>query len=246
MPALHLVSEPRLGVLDDAAMPQGMGLGIKSCQSGYLWAIVHTGRTQAVCTSRRGRACRVTLQEHRSRGCRAPKSFCRCAWLPSWLPALRAHLTKLSTSKSRPSRSSRPTPASTTKTNGRATWAVLVRPALFLSAGQHSAAQHSADSPTFPDRRFEVSGAGGYAAATSHFHNRRLPCATLPLSPCLPLQRLQPAPSPHPSPSRCPSPSSRFRTANTAPDPTTERARRVDRQPPVPALRAPEQKVRSC
>lgn len=241
MPALHLVSPGRDNGPVDAALPQTKGLVINSCQFGYLWAIVHTGRTQAVCTSRRGPAYCEALQENRSRGCRALKFFCRCAWLPSWPPARKVQLTTWSTSKSRRSPSTSRTPASTSKTNGRATRAVLARPALFLSAGQHSA-----DSTAFPDRRFEVSGVGGYGAATSQLNNRRLPCATLPLSPCLPLQRLQPAPSQHPSPSRCPLPSSRSQTANTAPDPTTERARRVDRQPPVPALRAPERKVRSC
>jgi hypothetical protein len=138
MPALHLVATEAAIAWVDAAVPQGSGLTTKSCQSGGLWAIVHTGRTQAVCTSRRGPACCEALQENRSRGCRAPKSpFCRCAWLPSLLRATRAALRMKSfTWKSPLFRSNRPTPASTSNPIGRAKGAVMPRPALFLSAGQ--------------------------------------------------------------------------------------------------------------
>ncbi len=245
MPPLYMVSAPGAVAGYDAALPQDGALDKNSCQSGYLSAIVHTDRTQAVCTSRRGTACCTSFQEHRSRGCRAPRSpFCRWAWLPSWPPAQRPQRKKSFTSKSRLCRLTYRTPASTSKTKGRALWAAMAQPALFLSAARQSGP--CADIPTPTAERFEIRRAAAYAGRTATHFNRRFPCGLSPLLPCLPLPPSLLAPSPHPSPSRFLSPLNPRRPANTAPDPTTERARRVDRQPPVPALRAPQQKVRLC
>lgn len=244
MPPLYLVPTRGQSCQFDAALPQGRAIQKNACQFGHLSANVHAGRTQAVCTSKRGSACRTTLQEHRSRGCRAPKSFCLCAWLPSWPLVQAAPRTKLSTLKSRPFRPSRPTPASTSKTKGRASWAVQAQPALFLSEGPHRAA--SAKFLAKQAVRFEIPAGAAYAGRPDTHFNRRFSCGPQPLSLCLPLPLLQLAPSQPPSPSRCPSLSSQRRPANTAPDPKTERARRVDRHAPVSTCRAPQHEVRPC
>lgn len=133
MSPLHLVAYVPVARRFDAALPQAEALSEFSCQFGTLSAIVHAGRTQAACTSRRGSECFPTLQEHRRRVCRAPRSFYRSAWLHSLQPAA-ALMKKLSMWTSPPSRLSRPTPANTNKTIGRAKGAFGARPALILSA----------------------------------------------------------------------------------------------------------------
>lgn len=239
MAPLDVVVQTPAAKVFDAAMPQAGALAKKPCQSGDLSAIVHVGRTQAVCTSRRGSACRGTLQEHRSRGCRAPRSFCRFAWLPSWQLVAVALRKKSSTWKIRLSRSNRPTPASTSKTIGRANGANAPWPALFLSGA-------SAANPARPRDRFASGPGRGYDRATVTFSLWRFSCGLLQSSPCLRLQALPPAPNRHPSPSRFPSPLNPRRPANTVPD-LPERARRGTRPAPVPPpMRAPEQKVRPC
>lgn len=237
MAPLYLVAPPGLGLRNGAALPQASALSDFSCQFGTLSAILHADRTQAVCTSRRGSACCTTLQEHRSRGCRAPRSFCRCVWLPSWQLA-QAGRKKSSTWKSRLSRSNRPTPANTSKTIGRALWAVVARPALFLSVAP-------ADPAYWAGERFEQSPGKRYDGDASTHSQRRFPCGQLPSLPSLPSPRLRPAPNLHPSRSRCLSPSNPRRPANTAPD-NPERACRGDRPAPVPAPRAPATEVRPC
>ena len=87
MSPLHLVAYVPVARRFDAALPQAEALSEFSCQFGTLSAIVHAGRTQAPCTSRRGSECFPTLQEHRRRVCRAPRSFYRSAWLHSLQPA---------------------------------------------------------------------------------------------------------------------------------------------------------------
>lgn len=239
MAPLHLVVWADFVGRVDAALPQAGGLAKKPCQSGDLSAIVQVGRTQAVCTSRRGSACCGTLQEHRSRGCRAPKLSCRSAWLPSWQLAL-ASRKKSSTWKIRQCRSSRPTPASTSKTNGRANGANAPRPALFLSAAR------LADNPARFIERFACRPRRDYAARTATFSLWRFSCGLLQSSPCWRLPPSPPAPNPRPSPSRFPSRLNPPRPANTVPD-FPERARREARPAPVlPPPRAPEQKVRPC
>lgn len=243
MAALHLVATGGFMPLADAGLPQAAALSDSSCQFGHLSAIVHAGRTQAVCTSRRGSACCTTLQEHRSRECRAPRSFCRCAWLPSWqLAPLRR---KKSSTLTHRLLSNRPTPANTSKTKGRAPRAALARPALFLSAV-------SAGLRTLASKRLSV-GEGfvicrrtGYAAGLVTFFTWRFSCGRPPSLPFSLSPPSRPAPSPRLNPSRCLSPSSLCRQANTAPD-FPERARRGNRRAPVPTLpRAPQQEVRPC
>lgn len=227
----------------DAALPQAACLSGKSFQFGDLSAIVHAGRTQAACILRRGRTRCVTLQEHRSKACRAPKSFCRFASLPSWQPALQKK-KKSSTSMMRPLRSSRLTPENTSKTFGRASGALSPRPALILSAPKVFAT--SADNPTARPDRFEVFAPARYAGQAETPENRSIPCGQLPLSPFWLSPHSAPARNPRLNPNRFPSPSSLPRPANTAPD-IPERARRGNRQAPVPTpQRAPQHKVRPC
>ena len=122
------------GVSRDVAMPQAEAFPHFACQFRALWAIVNTGRTQAVLTSKKGAAQSTPPKNKWSRGCRALKSpFLHFAWSPSWRLAPRKQ-KKSFTSINRLSRPSLFTPASTSKTKGRALWAVLARPALFLSA----------------------------------------------------------------------------------------------------------------
>ena len=243
MRPLYLVVYPLVMSAVDAALPQDGSLVKKSCQFGHLSAIVHAGRTQAACTSRRGFAGCETLQEHRSQKCRAPRFSCRFALSPLWQLA-QPRKKKSSTSKIRPSRLNRPTPANTNKTFGRAFGALLPRPALILSAAQVGAA--SADNPAHHPDRFEVFASARYAGPAETPENRSIPCGQLPLSLFWLSPRSAPARNPRPNPNRFPSPSSLPRPANTAPD-IPERARRGNRQAPVPTPpRAPQQKVRPC
>lgn len=243
MAALHLVATGGFMALADAGLPQAAALSDSSCQFGHLSAIVHAGRTQAVCTSRRGSACCTALQEHRSRECRAPRSFCRCAWLPSWqLAPLRR---KKSSTLTHRLLSNRPTPANTSKTKGRAPRAALAQPALFLSAVS-AAPRPWANKCICISEGFVIRRGTGYAEGLVTFFSWRFSCGRPPSLPFWPLPPSPPALSPRPSPSRCPSPSSLRRPASTAPD-FPERARRGNRPAPVPTpKRAPQHEVRPC
>ena len=235
---LHLVSAFGCGGRFDAIAPQARLMVKKSCQSRYLSPIVKVGRTQAACTSNRGSASCETLQKNRSRGCRAPRSFCRFALLPSW-PLAPAQKKKLFTLMSRPSRSSRPSTTNTNKSKGRAAGAPCVRPALFLPGP-------SAELRDFCSERFASLPRCGYHCTTETLSHWRFPCGALLLSPCWLLPPSPPARSRHPSPSRFRSPLSLPRPASTVPD-FPERARRGSRPAPVPApLRAPRHEVRPC
>ena len=118
----------------DVAMPQAAAFAEFSCQFRALWAIVHVGRTQAAFTSHKGAAQSTLPAIKWSRGCRALRlQYWHFAWLPSWQLAPRKK-KKSFTWTSRPLRPSLSTPANTSKTKGRALWAALARPALFLSA----------------------------------------------------------------------------------------------------------------
>ena len=132
MASLYLVAKAGFVAARDAVLPHLTPFSESLCQFLALSTNVHAGRTQAVCTSRRGPACCEALQEHRSRGCRALRLFCRWSWLPSWqlAPVMPKKTSSMWTNRSR---SNRPTPASTTKTIGRAKGAIAPRPALFLS-----------------------------------------------------------------------------------------------------------------
>lgn len=198
-------------VMADVAMPQATAFAHFPFQFRALWAIVHTGRTQAACTSHKGAAQSTLPAIKWSRGCRALRlPFWHFAWSPSWLPAPRK-LKKSFTWTSRRLRPSLSTPANTSKTKGRALWAVLARPALFLSAV--SAEHHRSRA-----LRFASAAVASYGDDSINHTTQRPSCAPhLFSSFCLSaLSRL--APSLHPSrlltPSRCRK--SLFRLANTS------------------------------
>ena len=244
MPTLHLVEQRALPTRSDAAWPQAEALGKKACLFGDLSAIVHVGRTQAVCTSRRGPACCEALQEHRSRGCRAPKSFCRSAWLPSWQLAVGRRMKTSCMWKIRPFRSSLPIPANTSKTIGRVSGSVGAPPALFLSS-RTAGSKSWAKSPASRSEPFEQTPGQRYAGAAEPLFNRRDECEARSFWRLSPLPPSPPAPNPRLNPSRSPSRSNPRQPANTALD-QPERACRGDRPAPVPAVRAPATKVRPC
>ncbi len=190
MNTLNLAS----GAMRDVAMPQAMAFPHFACQFRALWAIVNAGRTQAALTSKKG-AAQSTLSENKwSRGCRALKSpFLHCAWLPSWRLAPKKQ-KKSCTSISRLSLPSLSIPASTSKTKGRALWAGLARPALFLSASRVVSAEvlplHCA--------RFASADAAPYGAAICNTTTQRQSCAPLPFSSFFSLVSSPLAPSQRP------------------------------------------------
>lgn len=252
----HLVTSGKPAMEFDAALPQPAALGEFSCQFGYLWAIVHPGRTQAAYIRKRGPAVCEVLQEIRSRGCRALKSpFLPFAWWPL-LPLAPRKQKKSSMSKIRLLRLNQPTPASTSDLKGRARRVFQARPALFMSAMPPATAQAkspaaSAHFPTILHQLFALAPASLYVGATVTDSSRRISCGSRPLSPCwrLPLSLL--APNLRLRQSRClPSPKSPFRTANTAPE-LTGWACRVDPVAPVRHMavspaHSPAQEVHLC
>jgi hypothetical protein len=136
------------------------------------------------------------------------------------------------------SRSSRPTPANTTKTIGRAKGAIAPRPALFLSGDPASGRLSGV-------AQFVLGVKRRYGEALETIFVWRFSCGSLPLLPLWPLQPSQLVRKPHLSPSRCPSLLNPRRPANTVLD-LPERARRGNRPAPVPTLRAPKLEVRAC
>lgn len=211
------------GVAADVAMPQAMAFTRFACQFRALSAIVKAGRTQAAFTSQKG-AAQSTLPENKwSRGCRAPRLlFLHCAWLPSWQHAPRKPKTWF-TSTSRPSRSSRRTLANTSKSIGRALWAVTARPALFLSADPRRCDGRAVDETSAnlllvsPDR-FAPGLWLTYGAGICKDTIWRLTCVPQPslLSSRLPLSPLAPRKKPLSSRCRLTSLSSRPKPANTS------------------------------
>lgn len=237
MASLYLVARAAFVAGRDAVLPHLARFSESPCQFLALSTNVHAGRTQAVCTSRRGPACCEALQEHRSRGCRALRLFCRWSWLPSWqlAPVMPKKTSSMSTNRSR---SSRPTPASTTKTIGRAKGAIAPRPALFLSGDPASGRLSGV-------AQFVLGVKRRYGEALETIFVWRFSCGRLPSLPLWPLQPSLPVRSPHLSLSRCPSQSSPRRLASTARN-NPERACRGNRPAPVPTLRAPQLEVRPC
>jgi hypothetical protein len=220
----------------DVAMPQAAAFTQFSCQFRALWAIVHVGRTQAAFTSHKG-AAQSTLPANKwSRGCRALKSpFLHFAWSLSW-PLAPRKKKKSFTSMNRLFRPSLFTPASTSKTKGRALWAVLARPALFLFAV--SAEDHR------PARaRFASADDCSYGGCICNDTTQRQTCAPLPFSPFFLPALSQLAPSQHPSrwltPFRCRK--SLFRPANTS-----DLTGRAGSLRPAPFDRPFHAKVQSC
>lgn len=194
----------------DVAMSQGVAFSEFSCQFRALWAIVHSGRSQAAFTSHKA-AAQSTLPANKwSRGCRALKSpFWHFAWLPSWQLAPRKK--KKSFMLTSRFRSSPSTPANTSKLRGRALWATLARPALFLSCA-------SADRHRPSHAHFASAVASPYGGRICNDTTQRQICALLPfssffLSASSQLAHSQP-PSRWSTPFRCRK--SLFRPANTS------------------------------
>lgn len=128
MPAPDVAKTSSQITYADVTESQPNNLGRLACLLSRISAIVTGGRTQAAFTSQWGRPCMMpvfTPQELWSRGC---KRACVSLWhspLLAWL-LLAPKKKKKSFTSMRPSRSSRPTPASTSK-NFRQGW--LVSPA---------------------------------------------------------------------------------------------------------------------
>lgn len=161
MRILNLARIGGLQSLADVAMPQAAAFGQFPCQFGTLSAIVHAGRTQAAFTSHKGAAQSTPPANKWSRGCRALNSpYLHFAW--SLLsPLAPSPSKKLSTLTSlRLSLSSRPTPANISKTEGRALWAGLAQPALFLSDAGASAKDDRVSCKPFAQGRGLAYGAG--------------------------------------------------------------------------------------
>lgn len=132
----HLVIQSAQAARPDVAESQAANLASTACQILENWANVPAGRTQAAFASQRGldqRAFPLTaLQEYRRRGCLRAKSFLQCA---SWLsPQHVRQRPKRSSTSTSLFRLSRPTPASTSKTSGRAVFNLPGRPARFRIA----------------------------------------------------------------------------------------------------------------
>jgi len=119
MRAQDVGQRPPQANASDVAVPQRGSCGEFAFQFVHLSDIVNEGRTQAVFHASRGPGPTCALQEHRSRGCRAPRSP---FWLWQWsllrLVAPRK-ATRLFTSINRPLPSSQATRANTSDLIGR-------------------------------------------------------------------------------------------------------------------------------
>lgn len=129
------------------------------CQYRPQSAKVCAGRTQAVCSLKRGLRGKIapTLQEYWSRGCRrAHALYSHYVWLPLWQHALRKK-KKLYLLKSR-CLSSRPIPANTSNIlqragRGNPVWRAAVSGTLGASApAPHSLLNHTAAVSFIQDR----------------------------------------------------------------------------------------------
>lgn len=216
MKAQNLALQATLRPMADVAMPQLRAFGEFPCQFRSLSATVHVGRTQAAFPSQKGAAQSTPPANKWSRGCRALKlPFWHCAWLPSWPLAPRKPKTWF-TSTSRPSRPSRLTPASTSKTKGRALLGLTARPALFLSVAK--AYSLSATTVLAPWNSFALDAASTYGACVINAANWSIPCVPQPSLPSslLPLSPLAPKRKSLSRLSRLTSLSSRPKPANTS------------------------------
>lgn len=123
MSAQNMVVFRDIHVEADVTATHSQQLGRAPCKSNFFSAMLNQGCTQAALASQWGQVGMVpssTPQKKWSRGCkRACVSFWPWPLLASWLLARKKLKKKWSISTS-PSRSSRPTPANTSKTCGRA------------------------------------------------------------------------------------------------------------------------------
>lgn len=177
----------------DVVGPQRVALGKFACQSMYLWAIVHAGRIQATLTSMKGAAQSTSRSEKWSRGCRAPRSpFWHFVWLPLWQLAPRKPKKSFTLMTAQPLPPSRPIPANTSKTIGRAGRAWMPAPALFMSDPCCNTA--SAEGHSQQGAGFAWAPGLAYGQDTNLNQNWSARCGQPLFSPCLPLPLLRLAP----------------------------------------------------
>lgn len=137
-----LVGAQGQALCPDVTESQSAILENQTCQSEKTCCKVSSGRTQAAVTSQWGLGQRAippaALQKNWSRGCRRAKSFWPCALSPSVRLAHRS--SRKSSTLTSLCRSSRPTPASTSKAFGRTPGANRARSA--QTAAQFRACTH--------------------------------------------------------------------------------------------------------
>lgn len=181
MKAQNLAAAAALQPMADVALPQLGAFDQFACQFRSLSARVHVDRTQAVFPSQKGAAQSTPPENKWSRGCRALKlPYWAFAWPLSWLAAPRKP-KKWSTWTNRLSPPSRPTPANTSKTKGRALLGLTARPALFLSVAK--AYQPSATTVLSRANHFALDQASPYGAGVVNDAIWSIPCVPQPSSP---------------------------------------------------------------
>ena len=216
MKAQNLAATAALQPMADVALPQLMAFDQFACQFRSLSASVHVDRTQAVFPSQKEAAQSTPPVQKWSRGCRALSlPYWHCAWSLSWQVAPRKPKTWF-TWTNRLSPPSRPTPANTSKTKGRALVGLRSKPALFLSVAETYGP--SATTVLTPLNRFALDQTSTYGASVVNDAIWSISCVLQPssLSSRLPLS--PPAPRKSHLSSRCQpkSLSSRPRPANTS------------------------------
>ncbi len=185
MKAQNLAAKGALQPMADVALPQLGAFDQFACQFRSLSASVNADRTQAVFPSQKGAAQSTPPVQKWSRGCRALKlPYWRCALPLSWQVALRKPKTWF-TWTNRLSPPSRPTPANTSKTKGRAHVGLTARPALFLSVAR--AYVPSATTVLSRANRFALAATSTYGAGVVNAANWSIPCVP---QPSLPSSRL--------------------------------------------------------
>ena len=181
MQPLNLATGVGAALAADVAVPQGQAFGQFACQSGYLSTNVHTGRVIAARSLNKGAAQSALSKTLRSRACRAPKSpYWPCAWSLSLRVAQRK-LKKRFTLTNRLSPPSRPSPANTSKTTGRALAGLMARPALILPCSENSAKNLQ-----LSRNRFAPSVGLPYGAPICKDETWRIQCVPQPSSPLSP------------------------------------------------------------
>ena len=181
MKAQNLAATAALQPMADVALPQLEAFDQFACQFRSLSASVHVDRTQAVFPSQKGAAQSTPPANKWSRGCRALKlPYWRFAWPLSWQVALRKPKTWF-TLTNRLSQPSRPTPANTSSTKGRALLGLMARPALFLSVA--TAYGSSATTVLTLRNRFALGQASTYGAGVVNDAIWSIPCVPQPSSP---------------------------------------------------------------
>ncbi len=181
MKAQNLAAWVALQPMADVALPQLMAFDQFACQFRSLSSTVNVDRTQAVFPSQKGAAQSTPPVQKWSRGCRALKLPYWAFALPlSWQVAPRKPKT-WSTWTNRLSPPSRPTPANTSNTKGRALVGPTARPALFLSVARAYAP--SATTVLSRANRFALDPSSTYGAGVVNDAIWSIPCVPQPSSP---------------------------------------------------------------